>query len=47
MDWQRRRTGFGDDHIKDLEPAFVPSLPERWRDIPEKNFSLKKDARRR
>ena len=47
MDWQMRRTGFGDDYIKDLKPAFVPSLPECWWDIPEKNFSLKEDARRR
>jgi hypothetical protein len=47
MGWQRRRTGLGDNHIKDLESAFVPSLPMCWRDIPEKNFSLKEYARRR
>jgi hypothetical protein len=47
MGWQRRRTGFGDDNIKDLEFTFVPSLPRYWRDIPEKNFSFKEDACRR
>jgi hypothetical protein len=49
MGWQTRRrpTRFWDNHIKDLEFTFVPSLPRYWRDIPEKNLSFKEDARRR
>jgi hypothetical protein len=47
MGLPRGRTGFWDYDIEHLEFALVPPLPKYWRDIPEKDFSLKEDARRR